>query len=48
MLGFYRRTLDMALRFRFITLMVFIATVGVTGVLFVIIPKGFFPTRTSA
>ncbi len=45
MLGFYRATLDIALRFRFITLMVFIATVAVTGGLFVIIPKGFFPTQ---
>ena len=39
------RTLDIALRFRFVTLMVFIATVTVTGWLFVIIPKGFFPTQ---
>jgi hydrophobe/amphiphile efflux-1 (HAE1) family protein len=45
MLGFYQRTLDVALRFRFITLMVFIATVATTGVLFVMIPKGFFPTQ---
>jgi hydrophobe/amphiphile efflux-1 (HAE1) family protein len=45
MLGFYRRTLDMALRFRFLTLMVFLATVTATGVLFVRIPKGFFPTE---
>src|SRR5271166_5560167 len=45
MLDFYRRTLDVALRFRFITLMVFLATVTATGVLFVMIPKGFFPTE---
>ena len=45
MLNFYRRTLQVALRFRFITLMVFLATVCVTGVLFVMIPKGFFPTQ---
>jgi hydrophobe/amphiphile efflux-1 (HAE1) family protein len=45
MLAFYRRTLAVALRFRFITLMVFIATVGVTVFLFVIIPKGFFPQQ---
>jgi hydrophobe/amphiphile efflux-1 (HAE1) family protein len=44
-LRFYERTLDAALRFRFITLMVFLATVTVTGVLFVAIPKGFFPTE---
>ena len=45
MLGFYRRTLDVALRFRFITLMTFLVTVALTGVLFVMIPKGFFPTQ---
>ncbi len=45
MLGFYERTLDVALRFRFITLMVFVATVTLTGVLYVFIPKGFFPTQ---
>ncbi len=44
-LAFYRRTLDVALRFRFITLMVFLATVTLTGVLFMLIPKGFFPTQ---
>ena len=41
----YRRTLDIALRFRFVTLMVFFATMAVTGYLFVIIPKGFFPAQ---
>jgi hydrophobe/amphiphile efflux-1 (HAE1) family protein len=45
MLRFYERTLDIALRFRFITLMVFFATVALTGVLYVHIPKGFFPTQ---
>jgi hydrophobe/amphiphile efflux-1 (HAE1) family protein len=45
MLSFYERTLDVALRFRFITLLVFLTTMGVTGVLFVLIPKGFFPTQ---
>jgi hydrophobe/amphiphile efflux-1 (HAE1) family protein len=45
MLDFYRRTLAVALRFRFITLMVFLATVGFTMFLFIIIPKGFFPTQ---
>ena len=43
--GSIERTLDIALRFRFITLMVFFATVAVTGVLYVFIPKGFFPTQ---
>ncbi len=45
LIGGYRRTLDIALRFRFITLMVFVATVCVTGYLYVIIPKGFFPQQ---
>ncbi len=43
MVAFYGRTLDLALRFRFVTLMTFLATVAVTGLLFVLIPKGFFP-----
>ena len=45
MVRFYERTLDIALRFRFITLMVFVATVALTGVLYAFIPKGFFPTQ---
>jgi hydrophobe/amphiphile efflux-1 (HAE1) family protein len=45
LLRFYERTLDVALRFRFLTLMVFVATVTLTGVLYVVIPKGFFPTQ---
>ena len=45
LLRFYERTLDVALRFRFVTLLVFIATVATTVALFVIIPKGFFPTQ---
>jgi multidrug efflux pump subunit AcrB len=45
LLGAYRRALDVALRHQFITLMVFIATLAITGVLFVYIPKGFFPTQ---
>ncbi len=45
LVGFYRRTLDIALRFRFITLCVFLCTLAVTGYLFVIIPKGFFPAQ---
>ncbi len=45
MLLFYERTLDIALRFRFITLLVFIGTVALTGVLYTCIPKGFFPTQ---
>ena len=44
-LRFYERTLDIALRFRFITLMVFLATVTLSVVLYVMIPKGFFPDQ---
>ena len=39
----YDRGLVVALRHRFITLLVMISTVALTGVLFVAIPKGFFP-----
>jgi hydrophobe/amphiphile efflux-1 (HAE1) family protein len=45
MISFYERTLDVALRFRFITLMVWVATVAVTAWLYILIPKGFFPTQ---
>ena len=45
MLSFYERTLKVALRFRLITLMVFLATLGVTAFLFIKIPKGFFPVQ---
>ena len=45
MIGFYRRTLDIALKYRFVTLCIFLGTVCVTGYLAVIIPKGFFPTQ---
>jgi hydrophobe/amphiphile efflux-1 (HAE1) family protein len=41
----YARTLDVALRFRLFTLMVFFATLALTIYLFVIIPKGFFPVQ---
>ena len=41
----YRRGLDVVLRHQFTTLMVFLATVALTGVLFVFMPKGFFPTQ---
>ena len=45
MVGFYRRTLDVALRHHFITLLVFFATVSFSVYLYVIIPKGFFPPQ---
>ena len=41
----YRRGLDLVLHHQFPTLMVFLATVCTTAVLFVFIPKGFFPTQ---
>lgn len=41
----YERTLSIAIRYRFITLMVFFATLGLTVFLFIIIPKGFFPVQ---
>nr|WP_294551829.1 multidrug efflux RND transporter permease subunit [uncultured Rhodopila sp.] len=45
LVGGYRRTLDIALKFKFITLMVFFATVCTTGYLYYVIPKGFFPAQ---
>jgi len=41
----YRVTLDIALRFRFITLMLTFATFGLSAWMFINIPKGFFPTE---
>jgi len=42
--GFYRRTLDQALRFRAAVLMFSIALTAVSVWLFIIMPKGFLPT----
>ncbi len=41
----YERGLDVVLRHRFVTLLVFLATICATGYLFVTIPKGFFPQQ---
>ena len=41
----YRRGLDFVLDHQFPTLLVFLTTMAVTGVMFVMIPKGFFPTQ---
>jgi HAE1 family hydrophobic/amphiphilic exporter-1 len=41
----YERALDVVLRRRLLTMMVFLATVCATGYLFVVIPKGFFPQQ---
>ena len=45
MLHAYEKGLDLVLRWRFTTLCVFFATVALSGYLFVIIPKGFFPQQ---
>jgi len=45
MLDGYRRGLDLVLRHQFATLCSFLATMALTGVLFVQIPKGFFPQQ---
>jgi len=41
----YARGLDFVIRHQFATLMVFFATVAATAVLFISIPKGFFPQQ---
>jgi hydrophobic/amphiphilic exporter-1 (mainly G- bacteria), HAE1 family len=41
----YEAGLDVCLKHRFATLLVFLATVALSGYLFVIIPKGFFPQQ---
>jgi multidrug efflux pump len=45
LLALYERGLKVALRHRFITLMVMLATIGLTGYLYFVIPKGFFPQQ---
>jgi hydrophobic/amphiphilic exporter-1 (mainly G- bacteria), HAE1 family len=45
MLRQYERGLDVVLRHQFATLCVFLATLALTGYLFVAIPKGFFPLQ---
>ena len=44
-IAFYGRTLTVVLRHRFLTMMVALATLGLTGYLYMIIPKGFFPVQ---
>jgi len=39
----YRVLLDLCLRFRFVTALAFLASVALTGHMFMTIPKGFFP-----
>jgi hydrophobe/amphiphile efflux-1 (HAE1) family protein len=45
LLGLYERSLKVALRHRFVTLLVMLGTIGFTGYLYVVIPKGFFPQQ---
>src|SRR5262249_8762146 len=45
LLHVYERGLDAVLRHQFATLCVFLATLGLTIYLFVVIPKGFFPQQ---
>jgi len=45
MLHAYERGLDVAMRWRLTTLVIFFATVGLSVYLFIIIPKGFFPQQ---
>jgi HAE1 family hydrophobic/amphiphilic exporter-1 len=45
LLAVYERGLKLALRHRFITLMTLFLTIGLTGYLYVVIPKGFFPQQ---
>jgi multidrug efflux pump len=45
MIDFYGRTLKFVLRFQTLTLLVAVATLVLTIFLYIIIPKGFFPTQ---
>jgi len=44
-IGFYERTLDWVLARRGVTLLVAVMTLVVTALLFVVVPKGFFPVQ---
>jgi hydrophobe/amphiphile efflux-1 (HAE1) family protein len=45
LLNLYEAGLNIVLRHRFITLMTMLGTIALTGYLYVIIPKGFFPEQ---
>jgi len=45
MIAFYGRTLKFVLRFQTLTLLVAVATLVLTIFLYIVIPKGFFPTQ---
>jgi multidrug efflux pump len=44
-LGFYDRTLHAVMRHQTATLFVFLGTLGLTAVLYTVVPKGFFPVQ---
>jgi len=44
-LALYEKGLKVVLRRRFITLMVMLGTIALTGYLYIVIPKGFFPQQ---
>ena len=44
-IAFYGRTLTVVLRHRFLTICIALATLGLTGYLYLVIPKGFFPVQ---
>jgi multidrug efflux pump len=45
LIAFYGRTLKVVLRFQPLTLLVAVATLALTIFLYIVIPKGFFPTQ---
>jgi HAE1 family hydrophobic/amphiphilic exporter-1 len=45
LVGAYARGLDVVLKHRFVTLCTFVATLALSGYLFYVIPKGFFPQQ---
>ncbi|HTA84992.1 MAG TPA: efflux RND transporter permease subunit [Silvibacterium sp.] len=45
LIAFYGRTLKFVLRYQTITLLVALATLALTVFLYIVIPKGFFPTQ---
>jgi HAE1 family hydrophobic/amphiphilic exporter-1 len=45
LLNLYESGLKIVLRHRFTTLMVMLGTIGLTGYLYIVIPKGFFPQQ---
>ena len=45
LLGFYATTLGVALRWRWLMLVLTFATIGLTIWLYTVVPKGFFPTQ---